>query len=289
MILKAYTYRLPLAKPLRLGDLVVNERRGWLLRSEDGVGDACPLPNFSRDTLDDVDAFVSRTAAPTESVTWATATARPCVGRAIEAKVQTAGLVTDIDDADAPCACVKLKVGRAPLPDELQAVSRLRAQGLRLRLDGNRALSVDDAQQLADAAGDALEFFEEPVAAADLERALAHMPVALDEALLEREVVPAGAAAYVLKPTLLGADRTLALVQLAEARGTPVIISSCYESAVGRAALVRFAAAVAPDVTHGLGTGPAFAADFEGWLRTDSEHLIASDGALPKEAEWVTC
>ena len=80
-----------------------------------------------------------------------------------------------------------------------------------------------------------------------------------------------------------------ALVQLAEARGTPVIISSCYESAVGRAALVRFAAAVAPDATHGLGTGPAFAADFEGWLRTDSEHLIASDGALPKEAEWVTC
>ncbi|MEC8253455.1 MAG: enolase C-terminal domain-like protein [Planctomycetota bacterium] len=289
MTLKAYTYRLPLAKPLRLGDLVVNERRGWLLRSEDGVGDACPLPNFSLDTLDDVDAFVSREAAPTASVTWATFTTRPGVARVLDAKVRTAGLVTDIDDADAPCACVKLKVGRAPLRAELQTVSRLRSQGVRLRLDGNRALSVDAAQQLADAAGDALEFFEEPVAAADLEHTIARMPVALDEALLEREVVPAGAAAFVLKPTLLGADRTLALVQLAEARGTPVIISSCYESAVGRAALVRFAAAVAPDATHGLGTGPAFAADFEGWLRADGEHLIASDGALPKEAEWVTC
>ena len=51
----------------------------------------------------------------------------------------------------------------------------------------------------------------------------------------------------------------------------------------------NFAAAVAPDATHGLGTGPAFAADSEGWPRADGEHLIASDGALPKEAEWVTC
>ena len=289
MTLKACSYRLPLSKPLRLGDLVVHDRRGWLLRSEEGVGDACPLPNFSRDTLDDVDAFVLRKAAPTASVTWATCTTPPGVDRTLEAQVRTAGLVTDIDDADAPYACVKLKVGRAPLRAELPMISRLRAQGARLRLDGNRALSVDAAQQLADAAGDALEFFEEPVAAADLELAIARMPVALDEALLEREAVPAGAAAFVLKPTLLGADRTLALIHLAEARDTPVIISSCYESAVGRTALVRFAAAVAPDATHGLGTGPAFAADFEGWLRTDGEYLIASDGALPQEAEWVTC
>ena len=289
MTLEACSYRLPLAKPLRLGDLVVHERRGWLLRNEDGVGDACPLPNFSRDTLDDVDAFVARKGAPSESATWATFTTRPGVDEALEAKVRTAELVTDLDEADAPFACVKLKVGRAPLQAELQTVARLRAQGVRLRLDGNRALTVADAQQLADAAGDALEFFEEPVAATALEHAIARIPVALDEALLEHEAVPAGAAAYVLKPTLLGADRTLALVQLAEARGTPVVISSCYESAVGRAALVRFAAAVAPDVTHGLGTGSAFAADYVGWLRADGEHLIASDGALPEEAEWVTC
>ena len=110
MTLKACSYRLPLAKPLRLGDLVVHERRGWLLRSEGGVGDACPLPNFSRDTLDDVDAFVSRKAAPTESATWATFTTRPGVEEALEAKVQTAGLVTDLDEADAPCACVPVRV-----------------------------------------------------------------------------------------------------------------------------------------------------------------------------------
>ena len=104
MTLKACSYRLPLSKPLRLGDLVVHDRRGWLLRSEEGVGDACPLPNFSRDTLDDVDAFVLRKAAPTASVTWATCTTPPGVDRTLEAQVRTAGLVTDIDDADAPYA-----------------------------------------------------------------------------------------------------------------------------------------------------------------------------------------
>ena len=66
------------------------------------------------------------------------------------------------------------------------------------------------------------------------------------------------------------------------------MVSSAYESAVGRAALIRFAASIAPDVVHGLGTGPAFAKDFAGWVRVEGDTLIAAtDGELPAEAEWV--
>jgi len=281
--LQGARYQLPLAQPLRLGDQSVQLREGWLLRRGDAIADVCPLPAFSTDTLDDVEQH-RRGGAATASVTWAL----HALDLPEHGSVATAGLATGID---APCqpqhACVKLKVGRDQRERELDAIARLRAAGLRLRLDGNRSLALDDAQRLAHAAGDALEFFEEPVAASELEAALQRLPIALDETLLERRDVPSGAAAFVLKPTILGAPRTVELVELAQTSGVPCVVSSAYECAVGRAALVRFAAQVAPDTTHGLGTGPAFARDFEGWVTERGERLTAASGELPEEDAWV--
>ena len=115
--------------------------------------------------------------------------------------------------------------------------------------------------------------------------------MALDETLVALRDVPGGAAAYVLKPTLLGSRRTLELVELAQTNEVSVVISSAFESAVGRADLVRFAARVAPEAVHGLGTGPAFAEDFEGWIREDGEWLHAQQGTPPssEEVPWVDC
>lgn len=278
-------YELPLAKPLRLGSTTVETRCGYLVRNGGQLGDACPLPSFSPDSLETVAAALLG-GGSTESLSWARH-ALPLEG---DATVRTAGLVVAAADAGPPQSpCVKLKVGRLPLAEELEAIARFKSAGVTLRLDGNRALSLDDAARLFDAGGDAVEFLEEPVAARDLDAAMARMPIALDETLLEGGPPPSGAAAFVLKPTVLGAPRTLELVQHAQARDLPVVISSSYESAVGRAALIRFAASVAPQIVHGLGTGPAFAEDFVGWVEEDGDRLSAQDGDLPEGLEWVTC
>ena len=168
---------------------------------------------------------------------------------------------------------LKLKVGRRGLDDECIAVRAVAAAGHRLRLDGNRRCSVEEALALAEAAGAALEFFEEPVALALLPQLPKTLPLALDETLDETLTAPEAPAdqvldaladvsvAWVLKPTILGPARCQAAVAAAARRGRRVIVSSAFESRIGRRALVLAAARWAPETTHGLGTGPAFAAD----------------------------
>jgi len=285
--IQAAPYELPLKQPLRLGDRVIHARRGWLLRRNGAAADACPLPYFSTDALGDVEASLAQELAqPTASLSWAL----HALERRGEASVQTAGLAAGTEDTPGGAhACVKLKVGRRPLREELAAVTRLRQAGAQLRLDGNRALTLDAAKQLADAAGDALEFLEEPVGPSDLEDAMQQLPIALDETLAAGGPTPTGAVAFVLKPTVLGAARTLELVAAADDADIPVVVSSAYESAIGRAALIRFAAVVGPDTAHGLGTGTAFARDFTGWIRTDGDRLTACDGEVPEELPWADC
>ncbi|MCR9245114.1 MAG: hypothetical protein NXI31_08775 [bacterium] len=285
MKFEAARYELPLTRPLQLGSERVLVRAGWLVRRGTAVGDACPLPEFSSDTLGEVDSAIA-SGKMTASLEWALSTLQA----GGPATVRTAGLLVALDEQVAPThACIKLKVGRRPIGEELDAIARCRAVGLRLRLDGNRSLALDVARRLADAAADALEFFEEPVAPSDLELAMRCLPIALDETLGEPGEVPSGAAAFVLKPTVLGLRRTLELVEVAQRTAIPIVVSSAYESAVGRAALIRFAAAVAPDVAHGLGTGPAFVADFAGWVQAAGDRLTAGEGELPAELEWVGC
>ncbi len=60
-----FRYTLPLQAPLRLGDLVIEQREGFLLRltTEAGVsvwGDAAPLPGFSAESLPETEAVLRR-------------------------------------------------------------------------------------------------------------------------------------------------------------------------------------------------------------------------------------
>lgn len=278
------SYQLPLVGPLRLGALAIGERRGWILREGEHLADVAPLPHFSRESREEVEAAFGEQAAP-PSLAWARH-ALPWTGAA---SAKTAGLVLGDGEPQPGHDCVKVKVGRQALDLEVERVRQLAARGVRLRLDGNRSLSLESAGALAEAAGDALEFLEEPVPGALVEASLLRWPVALDETLVALGEVPSGAAAFVLKPTLLGPERTLQLIELARERALPVVISSAFESAIGRADLIRFAASVAPEVAHGLGTGPAFARDFPGFVRPEGQWLHAQDATLEADEEhpWV--
>jgi o-succinylbenzoate synthase len=276
-----------LRQPLVVGSAAPQTaRRGlWIALERQGrfgVSDAAPLPGLSRESLDDVRAqLVALQAGHTPlllpSLSLALfAASTEATQPAASASVESAALVNASDVAAVAAACalraprtVKVKVGRAPRDVEAAAVMRLRDAGHTLRLDGNRRLTVDDAVALAVAAGPALAYFEEPVPARELGALPASMPLALDEsfddwfqALDEGRTpdaaVAAVAVAWVLKPTVLGAARAQALCDEAHGRGVTVVVSSAFESPLGRRSLCQWAARVAPRTVHGLGTGAFF-------------------------------
>ena len=169
---------------------------------------------------------------------------------------------------------VKLKVGRRAVEEDIglvQAVKEELGDAVALRLDANRAWSLEEAERFArGAAGVSFEYVEEPLAdpaqLPDLVRE-SGVPVALDESLagMHPEALEdhSYARAFVLKPTLLGGiSRTLRFANLAWRLGAKPVISSTYEAGVGTAALVALAAGVGGEkVPAGLDTYRRLAGD----------------------------
>lgn len=177
---------------------------------------------------------------------------------------------------------LKLKVGVAPLADELAALQTLCDRlplAVRLRLDANQAWSPAEAQQLVQALeplGERIESLEEPLradaevprrdAALQALQAQAAFSIALDESLpgrpwpLAPDELPVRR--LVLKPAVLGGLRsTMALAQAVEAAGREVVITSLIESAAGLWASAQLAAATGSPLAHGLATSDWLARD----------------------------
>lgn len=176
--------------------------------------------------------------------------------------------------AAAGFSVVKLKVGTAPVADEISQLRQLACvlpPGLKLRLDANRAWGFADASRFIAACTDLpIDGLEEPLADPE-SAALAKLqagvpfPLAIDEStqLLAADFFrhpPVGR--LVIKPARQGG--LLASIELAlraRASGLEVIVTSSLESACGLLACAQLAAAIAPDAVHGLGTAEWFAAD----------------------------
>lgn len=167
---------------------------------------------------------------------------------------------------------IKLKVGRARVDEDLRRVhvlaEALGAEG-RIRLDANRAWSVEAATAFAEGLGPVpLDYIEEPLA--DPSRLLAFaeatgLPVAIDETT--REHAPAAlptlgpVAAVVLKPTLLGGLSTVRQwVDAARAQGATPVLTAAYESGLGLRTIAALTAACT-DAPAGLSTYDRLAAD----------------------------
>jgi O-succinylbenzoate synthase len=168
----------------------------------------------------------------------------------------------------------KLKVGRRPVEEDIRltrAVAERLGPGVALRLDANRAWSLEEACAFAEGVrGWPIAYVEEPTSNPahldDLMRACT-LPVALDETLTESPRLdlawyPA-IKAVVLKPTLLGGlSRVFALAKQAGERGIVPVLSAAFETGVGLRALVALAAGMEPEGTAmGLDTYRWFAAD----------------------------
>jgi O-succinylbenzoate synthase len=281
-------YCLPLRRPWQTSRGSIGERRGKLyrLQTADGLtgwGDCAPLPEIGineaaatayAEECATLDLAAQRAGLPLAA--WLSGESPPS-SVAVNASF---GPISTVDRnrlesaARAGYTIVKLKVGHAPLADEIAALHQLARAlppGLSLRLDANRAWTIAEAERFISAcAGLPVEGLEEPLADPDPSQ-LAHLqaradfPLAIDESthLLDPLFFRhPPVRRLVIKPARHGgllASTELAL--RARASGLEVIITSALESACGIATLTHLAAAVSPDAVHGLATVDWLAGD----------------------------
>jgi O-succinylbenzoate synthase len=186
------------------------------------------------------------------------------------------------------CRTAKVKVaerGQAEAEDieRVEAVREALGPSGRIRVDANGGWeSAQAARMLRRLAAFGLEYAEQPCATLDeLAELRRHVdvPIAADESIRKAEdplrVRAAGAAdIVVLKVQPLGGVR--AALQVAEACGLPVVVSSAVDTSVGLAAGVALAAAL-PELPYacGLGTMSLLAGD------VTADPLVADQGDLP--------
>ena len=185
--------------------------------------------------------------------------------------------------AEAGYSLAKFKVGVFAVTEELERLRGLEVpQGMRLRLDANRAWTPREAEAVVGAlAGLPIEGLEEPLSEPHPEglarlQETASFPLALDESLLDRyRGVPAAelpVRRLVLKPTLLGGLLPAwAVAWQARAAGREVVFTSTLEGPVGLRAVAHLAAAWGAGV-HGLGVAA--------WWEKPEPELLPRGGML---------
>ena len=175
---------------------------------------------------------------------------------------------------DAGFETVKVKVGKQAVEadlDRLRAIREAVDSAVAIRVDANGAWDRSAAERFLEGASSLdLEAVEQPLPA---DRGPAHAAlrsfdpaIALDESLAVTaldELLDAGAAdRYVLKPTALGGvDVALGAATSVRRAGATPVISSIFESVVGRTAAVHLAAALGELPACGLATGDRFGED----------------------------
>ncbi|WP_243742438.1 o-succinylbenzoate synthase [Actinorugispora endophytica] len=260
----------------------VTVREGVLVRGAAGWGEFSPFPEYGaaecarwwaacREAAEDGWPEPVRDAVPVNATV-------PAVGPEEAARVV----------AGSGCGTAKVKVaekGQVEADDlaRVEAVRDAIGPGGRVRVDANGAWDVDTAVRVIGALDRFdLEYVEQPCATLDelaLVRRRVAVPIAADESIRRAEdplrVRAADAAdIVVLKVQPLGGVR--AALEVAEACGLPVVVSSAVETSVGLAAGVALAAAL-PELPYACGLATMRL------LETDvcADPLLPVDGFVP--------
>ncbi|MGN6613030.1 MAG: o-succinylbenzoate synthase [Angustibacter sp.] len=280
--------------PMRVRFRGITTREAVVLQGSHGWGEFSPFVEY-----DDVEA--SRWLAAGIEAAWSTpvAAVRDAVPVNATVPAVAAADVAQVLERFDGCRTAKVKVAEPgqSLADDVARVGevrRLLGPTGRVRVDANGAWSVDDALRAARAlAPYDLEYLEQPCATLDelgeLRRALARsgvdVLVAADESIRKADdplkVAAAGSAdVVVVKVAPLGGVR--AALEVAQACGLPVVVSSALDTSVGIAAGVALAAAL-PELPYacGLGTVGLFERDVA------SSPLRARGGELSAAAARV--
>jgi len=168
----------------------------------------------------------------------------------------------------------KIKVGRENPYEDYELIETIRINfgfNIKLRLDVNQKWSADEAIEYLDRLkAFEIEYVEEPCqfASSTLRtQEETHIPIALDESLdtfaeIEELIVNSNTEYFVIKPMVLGGIfAAIKIIKLAEQHKKIVIISSSFESALGKQANVMLASLTNHNLAHGLDTYDFFVKD----------------------------
>lgn len=166
---------------------------------------------------------------------------------------------------------IKLKIGRDDFNNDLsciKSVQKTLKEGCKLRLDVNGKWSPSEAEKnFSKLKYFNIEYIEQPVESVkdfpELQAAT-KIPLATDESLRSSEdafeiINNNLAQVLILKPMLLGGFlNTLEIILLAEKNNKRTVISSSFESSVGKRNLVLLASLIKGDVAHGISVNEYF-------------------------------
>jgi o-succinylbenzoate synthase len=164
------------------------------------------------------------------------------------------------------CNVIKLKVGRKNFDKDLEIIKRIiKTYGnkIKLRLDANGSWQCNDAiNYLHELSELDIEYIEEPVETRDELinlAAVSKINLVPDESIeTYKDAVEFIETGYfdflVLKPAIrTGIFDTIKIIRLAEEKNINVIITSSFETAIGRSALLYLASLTKHNYAHGLG------------------------------------
>lgn len=187
-------------------------------------------------------------------------------------------ILEDIEDSKSKgFRTFKCKVGR-DADQELDMIHSIREahSDIAIRLDANRAFSYSDAVLFMNKLEDAdIEYLEEPLNREDLSQISdlynqTSVPIAADEsAQVLSDALDLCKASWVntlvLKPSLIGSFANLfKIVEKAGLNGKKMVLSSTFETAIGRLILAHLSISISSsgDIAHGLATGEWLQKDF---------------------------
>lgn len=167
---------------------------------------------------------------------------------------------------------IKLKIGRKNFFDDLRLIDLIRNKvpdKIQLRLDSNGAWDIDNAYDYLNKLSIYnIQYIEDPCKHTDCLIKLSSVspiPIALDLAVnslneLSKHISSGVFRFLIVKPMLLGSiTKLISLIKTAESKKINIIISSAFETPLGKSMLCFLAALTKHNYAHGLATSEYFA------------------------------
>lgn len=183
---------------------------------------------------------------------------------------------------------IKIKLGINNVEDDVEFVKQITNRiddSIKIRLDVNGNWNYQQAEfAVNNLPHTKIELLEQPVNNINelvMLSDFSQIPIAIDESInnvaeAKNIIERSNITNIVLKPSILGSIiQTISLIKSAENLGKKIIISSAFESVIGRSALVMIASFVKGNHAHGLNTAKYFVSD----LATD-EYLVSKGEIL---------
>lgn len=270
------------------------------VESRIGFGEIAPVPWFGTETLAEAQAFCASWPEQIEASRLAQVPAAlPACQFAIATALQDLNQPSSVFQLPPERICAllpagrealtvwpalwqtghrtfKWKIGVHPLPQELKWFDALRSglpPAARLRLDANGGLTLSAAEQwltVCDSSA-GIEFLEQPLPPEQFDHLMAlgdryATPLALDESVATCDQLAAclqqgWRGSVVIKPAIAGAPGRLK--SLCQRYGVDVVVSSVFETGVGRRAVLALAEQISPARALGFGTGDRCCDDWD--------------------------